>query len=302
MTKRSFRVLLTQRQEQVDSLVCIGLDPLIEKAPKHLLGGLTHPDLGPATLFLWMKSIVDATALYACMYKPQIAHWEAIKGGVEILRQLIAYIHDKYPHIVVFVDCKRGDIDRTQTQYAHAILGGLKADGMNYCGYMGKDTLKALAKPEYAGRALVGLGRTSNPDAWEIQDKVVEASLRFWEFMVGKIFAWSQELGVIDNAGIVMGAAHANPFAPDRVYDSHLRIARELVGNKMWFLIPGIGSQGGFVKATVRACYAGYGSIAINSSSGIIFASDGEDYCTAANTAAMLLRDEIRLAIAGMHE
>lgn len=298
MPQPSFRAILTERQTKVDSLVCVGLDPLIEKAPKHLLGGLTHPELGPATLYLWMKSIVDATAPYASMFKPQLAHWEAIRGGVEMLRLIITYIHNNYPDIPVLADSKRVDIDRTQAQYAEAILGNLNADGMNYCGYMGRDTLKSLAQPKFAGRALVGLGRTSNPDAWEVQDAYMASNRCLWQFMVEKQLAWSQEFGVLENAGIVMGAAHKDPISLNSIYSDHLARAREIVGTSMWFLIPGIGTQGGFVLATVRAAYAGPGTIAINSSSGIIFASQGEDFASAAGKATETLRDEIRLAVA----
>ncbi|MDD2646982.1 MAG: hypothetical protein PHV78_03850 [Patescibacteria group bacterium] len=117
----------------------------------------------------------------------------------------------------------------------------------------------------------------------------MESGLRFWEFMVQNLLQWSKELGVIENAGVVMGAAHKDPSDESKVYFWHLSRCREIVGNEMWMLIPGIGTQKGFVEETVKAAFAGPGSITINSSSGIIFASDPA-------AEAEKLRDQIRAA------
>ena len=293
----NFRAALTARQIAVNSLLCVGLDPLLEKVPQTVLdhfGCRTWEDIteelqGTVVLY-WMKGVVDATALYASMFKPQRAHWEALVGGAEALRSIVAYIHEKYPDIPVFLDCKRGDIDRTQRQYrdAHFLLDGV--DGMNYNGYMGSDTLKALVDPKYPGRALVGLGRTSNPAAWRVQDRLLADVRIVWEAMVRDILDWSTEFGVLENAGVVMGAAHKSPYTSEPIYSRHLVKGREIVGNQLWFLIPGIGKQGGFVEETVKAAYAGAGSIAINSSSAI---SESDD----PGTAAKKTRDEINLYI-----
>lgn len=263
----SFREALINRQKAVNSLVCVGLDPLAEKLPQKYQND--HPR---ARYFNWMQDVVDKTASCTSMFKPQHAHWEALPGGVATLKHLVKYIHATYPDIPVFMDCKRGDIDRTQQQYrvAHFDIEG--ADGMNYNGYMGRGTLEKLIDRKHPGRALVGLGRTSNSDAWEVQDRMGADGLTAWEFMVDRIYVWSKELGVLADAGVVMGAAHKNHNAPDGIYSAHLSRARELVGYDLWFLIPGIGTQGGFIEQTVKAAYVGPGSIAINSSSGIIFA------------------------------
>ncbi len=290
---RNFRELLTRRQTEVNSLVCVGLDPLVEKLPDVIRASCAS--IGDAVL-LWMREVVDATADSASVFKPQHAHWEAIDGGAAALRALIAHIHFKHPAIPVFLDCKRGDIERTQRQYreAHFTLEGV--DGMNYNGYMGMGTLQSLIDPAHPGRALVGLGRTSNPDAWEIQDEILADGRRVWELMVERISAWSWSLSVEKNAGVVMGAAHKDPQDAQRVYSWHLKRGREIVGKDLWFLIPGIGTQKGFVEETVSAAFVGPGSIAINSSSGIIFASSGPDFAEAAAREAQLLRDKIRAA------
>jgi len=290
MSDRNFRELLTQRQKDVNSLVCVGLDPLTEKLPDIVRASCTST--WAATL-LWMREIVDATVEFASMFKPQHAHWEAIDGGPQALQALIAHIHLKHPTIPVFLDCKRGDINRTQRQYreAHFTLEGV--DGMNYNGYMGMGTLQSLIDPAYPGRALVGLGRTSNPDAWEIQDQILNDGRRVWELMVESIKAWSWSLSVEKNAGVVMGAAHKDPQDPQKIYSWHLKRAREIVGGSFWFLIPGIGTQKGFVEETVAGAFVGPGSIAINSSSGIIFASKGADFAEAARRETEKLRDLI---------
>lgn len=291
MSEVGFRGLLTARQLEIDSLVCVGLDPLVEKLPEHIRAGTTSTW---SAMMHWMIGIVDATAKHASMFKPQRAHWESFPGGLKAMRAVIDHIHLVYPTIPVFLDCKRGDIGRTQRQYreAHFSLDGV--DGMNYNGYMGLDTLKSLFDSEHSGRALVGLGRTSNPEAWVIQDALLQDGRRVWEMMVELLRDWSRELGVIENAGVVMGAAHKDPEDPDKIYSWHLFRAREIVKELLWFLIPGIGTQGGFVEETIAAAYTGPGSIAINSSSKIIFASSGRDFAEAAGYEAEVLREQIR--------
>ncbi len=293
MSQRHFRQLLTARQEAVDSLVCVGLDPNAEKMPACVRSA---EDTAADAAQQWMMDIVDTTAPFACMFKPQLAHWEAIEGGVDTLREIIDYIHDKHPDIPVLVDCKRGDIDRTQARYRQAVFDLLGGDAMNYNGYMGKSTLASLVDPKQPGRGLVGLGRTSNAEAWEIQDAPMADGRPLWQFMLERQLAWSSELGVLANAGIVMGAAHKDPADENKPYAQHLMTAREMVWSQMWFLIPGIGAQGGFVEATVKASFTGPGTIAINSSSKITEASSGKDYAEAAGRAAKELRDEIRAA------
>lgn len=287
-----FRARLKERQVAAKTLVCVGLDPQVEKIPAHIREA---SNCDATAVFLWMQQIVDKTAPYASMFKPQLAYWMAIPGGLAVLRSLISYIHLHYPGIPVFLDCKVGDIDRTQAQYAEAHLVRAAADGMNYNGYMGSDTLKSLINPNRPGRALVGLGRTSNAPAWEVQDALMQDGHPYWEFMVGRLLAWSEKFGVLEDAGVVMGAAHLNPADSKLIYSEHLSRARAIVGDKMWFLIPGIGTQGGFIEETVKAAYAGPGTIAINSSSGITNVSMGVDFAEASAEAAHELRDTINL-------
>lgn len=269
----SFRQKLTERQKSARTLVCVGLDPLLEKMPECLRGQ-------KATLAMdtemWMGKIAAVAGEFASMFKPQSAHWEAIPGGVDALKHTVARIHRMFPDVPVFLDCKRGDIARTQQQYrvAHFDIQGV--DGINFSPYMGRDCMAALVDKANLGRALVGLCYTSNPDAREIQDLTVtykDGQMSLWEVIALKTMAWATELGVVENAGLVMAAAYESPKGSGNIYTEHLTRCHQLVGDKLWFLIPGIGAQGGFIKETVRTAYTGVGSIAINSSSEICFAS-----------------------------
>jgi orotidine-5'-phosphate decarboxylase len=247
-----------------------------------------------------MREIIDATAEYACMFKPQKAHYEAIPEGQKTLQGIVDYVHSKYPDIPVFLDCKRGDIARTQQQYriAHFEIDGV--DGMNFNPYMGKDCMEQLVDKNHPGRAIVGLCYTSNPSARETQDVKLADGRYYWEFMAETILRWAQELGVVENAGLVMAAAYESPKGSGNVFSRHLSRCREIVGDKLWFLIPGIGAQKGFVAETIKASYLGSGTIAINSSSAITFASLGDDFAEAAGREAKKLRDQINEAKASI--
>ncbi len=288
-----FRQKLARRQEKIGSLLCVGLDPVWEKIPRSVKRACSSPK---DAVLLWAMGIVDAVVFDTCLFKPQHAHWEAIPGGIEVLRTLVAYIHSNYPTIPVFVDCKRGDIEDTQAQYGVAHLKGERFDGMNINGYMGLATVEPLAR-RYPGRAIVGLGRTSNSSAWEIQDTPMADGRPFWEFMVKCQLAWFRQLGITADAGLVMGAAYPDPKDPGRVYDAHLRRVRELVDDELWLLIPGIGKQGGLARATAEASFRGWGSIAINSSRAIIFASGKADFAEAAVAVARTTNDELMAGI-----
>ena len=289
-----FRAMLEKRQKEAKTLVCVGLDPLGDKLPDCMRVG----DDVAQNIRVWMTKIADATAPFASMFKPQRAHWEAIRGGEQALRELVTIIHEKHPGIPVFGDCKRGDIGRTQQQYrkAHLDLDGF--NGMNFSPYMGRDCMSGLVDKKSPGRALVGLCYTSNPDAREVQDVKLADGRCYWEFIAERTLAWAKELGVAEDAGLVMAAAYElPPKGSGQVYAEHLRRCRQIVGNSLWFLIPGVGAQKGAVAETVRYAYAGPGSIAINSSSEIDFASSGEDFAEAAAKKAMELRDAINLAL-----
>ncbi len=290
--EKGFRQMMKERQEKVGSLVCVGLDPVPEKTPECIKGKNLW-----SRITVHLREIVDATAHYALIFKPQKAHYEAFPDGQKTLQFIVDHIHNKYPDIPVFLDCKRGDIGRTQERYrnAHFEIDGI--DGMNFSPYMGKDCMEWLVDKNNPGRAIVGLCYTSNPSAREVQDVILSDSKAYWEFMAATILKWAEELEVVKNAGLVMAAAYEKPKKSGNVFSDHLTRCRKIVGDKLWFLIPGIGTQGGFIEETVKTAYAGPGSIAINSSSGITQASLGEDFAKAAEREAKKLRDQINEAL-----
>ncbi|PIR13578.1 orotidine-5'-phosphate decarboxylase [Candidatus Falkowbacteria bacterium CG11_big_fil_rev_8_21_14_0_20_39_10] len=298
MTEKGFREKLANRQKAIDSLVCVGLDPLPEKLPRCLKRKFWLSRKWKA-IAQWMIDIVVATAPYASMFKLQRAHYEAFPDGRRALQAIISYIHEFYLGVPVFLDCKRGDIGRTQQRYriAHFEIDG--ADGMNFSPYMGRDCMEYLIDKNHPGRAIVGLCHTSNPAAREVQDVIIQDGRCYWEFIAARTLAWAQAMGIDENAGLVMAAAYENPKGSGNIFSQHLVRCREIVGDKLWFLIPGIGAQGGFVKETVMTAGSEPGKvkpgeIAINSSSGITNASSEEDYAEAAAEEAKKLGDQIR--------
>ena len=295
-----FREKLRNRQEKVESFLCIGLDPVPEKLPHHfrpnfldLISYFSSEMIDAEIIVEWMKEIIDATAPYVCMYKLNRAHYEAIPFGEIALRAIVDYLKEKYPEIPTILDCKRGDIGRTQARYRIAHFELDRGDGITFNPYMGFDCIQALVNEKTKDKGIVGLCYTSNPSAREIQDAKLIDGRYLWEYVAQKILEWSQKLGITENTGLVMAAAYESPKGSGKIFSWHLKRARQIVGDKLWFLIPGIGAQGGLVKETVEAAYVGPGSIAINSSSAIIFASDKDDFAEAAAKKAKELRDEI---------
>ncbi|MFA5986784.1 MAG: orotidine-5'-phosphate decarboxylase [Parcubacteria group bacterium] len=291
--EEGFRAKLARRQLEINSLVCVGLDPLPEKLP-HCLRKKFWISSDWKAIAQWMIDIVDSTAPFASMFKLQKAHYEAFRGGDKALQKIVSYIHKFYPDIPVFLDCKRGDIGRTQERYriAHFEIDGV--DGMNFSPYMGSSCMKPLFDPAHPGRAIVGLCYTSNPEAREVQDVLLADGRQYWEFIAKTILRWAWEIGVNENAGLVMAAAYETFKGSGEIFSEHLSKCRQIVGSGLWFLIPGVGTQGGFVEETIKAAYAGPGSIAINSSSDIIFASSGDDYAEASGKKSQILCDQIR--------
>ena len=296
-----FREKLRRRQEKIGSIVCIGLDPLPEKCPQCLRISdgevpLSDGEVPFGTIFRWMAKIVNATAPYSCMYKLQRAHYEAILSGELALRAIVRYLRENYPDVLIFLDCKRGDIGRTQARYRKAHFYLDNVDGINFNPYMGFDCISGLVdeKVKKQGKAIVGLCYTSNPAAREIQDVRLFHDGKFlWEYIAEKVLEWTEKLGIQENAGLVMAAAYESLKGSGDVFSYHLKRMREIVRDKLWFLIPGVGTQGGAIKETVENAWAGWGSMTINSSSAIIFASDGPDFAEAAAEKAKQLRDEI---------
>jgi orotidine-5'-phosphate decarboxylase len=252
-----------------NSLVCVGLDPDLEKIPAHL-------QKTEAPLFEFNRQIIDQTADLVCAFKPQIAYYSAF-GAERELERTVAYIHDNHPGIPVILDAKRGDIGSTADMYVKESFDRYGADAVTVNPYMGTDTLDPFLN--CGDKGVIILCRTSNPGARDIQDLRPEGRKLYQVVAEKAAHDWNRNGNVL----LVVGAT----------YPDELREIRSIVGN-MPFLVPGIGAQGGHVESAVRngKDAAGTGMI-INSSRGIIYSSDGEDFAEAARKSTILLMEEI---------
>ncbi|MBN1833982.1 MAG: orotidine-5'-phosphate decarboxylase [Deltaproteobacteria bacterium] len=252
-----------------NSLVCVGLDPYISKIPAHLRG-LENP------LFEFNRAIVDATSDLVCAFKPQMAFYSALRAEQDLLLT-INHIHENHPGIPVILDAKRGDIGSTAEMYAKEVFDRYQADAVTVNPYMGGDTLEPFLKKKDKG--VIILCRTSNPGSRDFQDLESNGE-RLYQIVARKA---STEWNISNNILLVVGAT----------FPEELKAIRSIVG-EMPLLVPGIGAQGGDVERTVTngKTQNGTGMI-INSSRGIIYASQGDDFGEAARNAAKMLRDEI---------
>ncbi|MEO6078412.1 MAG: orotidine-5'-phosphate decarboxylase [Steroidobacteraceae bacterium] len=252
-----------------NSLVCVGLDPEVEKIPAQILAL-------PRPIFEFNRRIVDATAEYACCYKPQFAHYAAL-GAEDQLLATIQYIHEKHPGLPVILDSKRGDIGSTAAKYAQESFERYGADAVTVNPYLGSDSIEPYLK--WAGRGVIILCRTSNPGARDFQD-LESGGKRLYRHVAERV---ARDWNTAGNCMLVIGAT----------YPEELAEIRAVVGD-LPFLVPGVGAQGGDVAAAVRAGRAADGfGLVLNSSRGIIYAGGGEGFGDAARTAARALRDEI---------
>jgi len=260
--------MLKARWRAANTLLCVGLDPDLARIPEHLRNGADP-------FFEFCKSIVDATAGFACAFKPQIAHF-ASAGAEDSLQRLIAYAREAHPAIPVILDAKRGDMASTAHHYAREVFERYNAHAVTLSPYLGFDSIEPYL--EYADRGTFLLCRTSNAGGDDLQMLDVGGE-RLYERVARLAMQWNRG----GQLGLVAGATYPNELA--RV--------RELVG-EMPLLVPGIGAQGGDVQASVTAGQAADGAgIIVNSSRAIIYAGQGEHFAAASRAAAQIARDEI---------
>lgn len=265
----SFIEKLKARWKSQNSLVCVGLDPDLNRIPDHIREA-DHP------IFEFNRAVIDATNDLVCAYKPQIAYYSAF-GAEHELEMTIGYIRDNYSDIPVILDAKRGDIGATAKMYAMEAFDRYRADAVTVNPYMGGDTLKPFL--DRKDRGVVILCRTSNPGAGDLQD--IESNNEKIYRIIAKRAA--DEWNYNKNIMLVAGATYPEELAELRA-----------VTGEIPFLVPGIGAQGGDVKKAVTNGMTSDGTgMAVNSSRGIIYAGTGKNFITAVRAAAIALRDEI---------
>jgi orotidine-5'-phosphate decarboxylase len=264
-----FMARLREAWDTHDSLACVGLDPLIERLPAHIAAHASP-------IFHFNKAIIDATADLVCAYKPQFAHYAACEAEDQ-LERTIEYIHRTYPLIPVILDAKRGDVGSTAERYAIEAFERYGADAVTVNPYLGGDSLEPFLR--YEDKGILIVCRTSNPGARDLQDLDVGGRKLYAAVAHLAATAWNTR----GNCLLVVGATYPHELAE----------VRAITGN-MPFLVPGVGAQGGDVKAAVQAGQSADGrGLIVSSSRAIIHASSGEDFAAAARAATVLLRDQI---------
>ncbi|WP_052888816.1 orotidine-5'-phosphate decarboxylase [Thermogemmatispora carboxidivorans] len=279
MSGPSFLEKWQQASGDRQSLLCVGLDPELERLPKPLQGG------GPEALVRFCREIVEATLPYACAYKPNLAFFEALgPQGWSLLREILAAIPSEVP---VIADAKRGDIGHTARAYATAIFEQLGCDAVTVQPYLGYDGVQPFLA--YREKLAFVLCRTSNPGARDFQDLLVQSAsggaqvTPLYLAVAERVRQWQERHG---NCGLVAGATYPRELAAIRERCPTLPL-----------LVPGVGAQGGELEAAVRAGLDEHGEgMLIAVSRAILYADGGSDYALAAGEAARRLRAAINQA------
>ncbi len=256
-----FHAQLERSWSAAGSMLCVGLDPDPDRYPSTLAG---RADATEA----FCRAIIDATAPFACAFKPQIAYF-ASQGEEAALERLCAYVRESYPDVSLVLDAKRGDIGSTAEHYAREAFGRYGAHAVTVNPYLGTDSVE----PFFAhGGGVIALCRTSNPGGDDVQSLVADGRPVYAHVAARVAAEWS-ELG---DCGLVVGATYPTELADVRAIAPDLPI-----------LVPGVGAQGGDPATVVEhgASSAGRGLI-VNSSRAVLYASPADDFADAARRVA----------------
>jgi orotidine-5'-phosphate decarboxylase len=250
------------------SAVCVGLDVELNKLPDVLKN-----EKDPILKF--NKEIIAATKEYAAAYKPNLAFYEQFgTKGIEYFEKTLDYIGSD---VIKIADAKRGDIGNTSKKYALAFFEHFNCDAVTVSPYMGEDSITPFLDREDKGVFILAL--TSNKGSFDFQMQKMSDGRYLYEFVIEKINSWN----IKNNCGLVVGATHPQMFEGIRKLPPGLPCP-----------IPGIRAQGGDLENTVRYGFVKNDVLAlVNSSRGIIFASDGPDFAERAGEEAKKLRDQI---------
>lgn len=257
---------LTEQIKKKNSFLCIGLDVDLNKIPKHLL-----EEEDP--IFAFNKAIIDATHHLCVAYKPNTAFYEAygLKGW-KALEKTIKYLNKNHPEIFTIADAKRGDIGNTSRMYAKAFFKDLAFDSVTVAPYMGKDSVEPFL--EFKDKQTILLALTSNQGAFDFQTKTIEGE-EVYKHVLKTSKTWENS----ENLMYVVGATKAEFLADVR------KIIPEA-----FLLVPGVGTQGGSLKDVCKYGMNSNIGLLVNSSRGIIYASNGNDFAQAAAEKAETLQ------------
>ncbi|PCH77938.1 MAG: orotidine-5'-phosphate decarboxylase [Flavobacteriaceae bacterium] len=258
------------------SFLCIGLDVDMTKIPKHLLS-CDDP------IFEFNKQIIDATHHLAVAYKPNTAFYEAygIKGW-QSLEKTINYLNEKYPEIFTIADAKRGDIGNTSTMYAKAFFEDLNFDSVTVAPYMGQDSVEPFLA--FEDKTTILLALTSNKGGLDFQGLKTDQQ-EVYKHVLATAITWKNS----QNLMFVVGATKAEYFED----------IRKIVPNH-FLLVPGVGAQGGNLQEVCKYGITKDCGLLINSSRGIIYASNQEDFAQSAALKAKELQLEMADILAAL--
>lgn len=252
------------------SFLCVGLDVDLDKVPEHIK---TMPD----PLFEFSKAIIDATAAFAVAYKPNIAFFETYgPEGMGSLKKVMDYLNEHHPEIFTIADAKRGDIGNTATRYAKAYYETYNFDSITVAPYMGKDSVEPFLN--FDEKYAIVLALTSNAGSSDFQTQEVGGQMLY-----EKVIQTSKDWKGSERLMYVVGATKA----------SALNNIRALIPNS-FLLIPGVGAQGGSLTEVAENGLSENVGLLVNSSRGIIYASQGKDFDAAATAAAQDLQMQMQ--------
>jgi orotidine-5'-phosphate decarboxylase len=261
------RQQLIQLIHRKQSFLCVGLDTDINLLPKHLL---KFPD----PVFEFNKQIIDATHDIAIAYKPNLAFYESMGlKGWESLEKTMKYLHSFKDSVFTIADAKRGDIGNTSKMYAKTFFEWLDFDSVTVAPYMGEDSVTPFL--QYKDKWVILLGLTSNKGSNDFQF-LETGNGKLYENVIRKAQQW----GSPDQLMFVVGATHPE----------ELSTIRKLASG-YFFLVPGVGAQGGDMDQICRNGMNSECGLIINSARNIIYASAGEDFASAARSAALLVKE-----------
>jgi len=265
--------LITQIKTK-KTFLCVGLDPDLEKIPKHI----TETEKDP--IFEFNKKIIDATAKYCVAFKPNNAFYEAYGlNGIESLEKTIKYIKTNYSSHFLIADAKRGDIGNTSAMYARAFFEKLQADAITVAPYMGSDSVKPFL--QFENKWAIVLGLTSNEGSADFQQQEMNGR-HLYLSVIEKCAGWGNK----SNMMFVIGATKAEMFEDVRkIIPEH------------FLLVPGVGAQGGNLQDVCKYGLNKDIGLLINSSRAIIYASAGTDFAEKAGMEAKKIADEMKIII-----
>ena len=252
------------------SFLCVGLDTDIKKIPQHLLQA-------DDPIFEFNKAIIDATAPYCVAYKPNLAFYESLGvKGLLAFERTVAYLNENYSEQFVIADAKRGDIGNTSQMYARTFFETYNLDALTVAPYMGEDSVTPFLA--YEGKWVILLALTSNKGSHDFQLTEDAQGVRLFEHVLTKSQAW----GNADNMMYVVGATQGEAFKDIRRHAPN-----------HFLLVPGIGAQGGSLHDVCQYGMNKDCGLLVNSSRGIIYASNGADFAQVAAEKAREVQEEM---------